>query len=359
MLADLRVFFIQLKRERGNQFMKRMYGLIVLLAGFLIFAFFYGGSLSEKTDASTKSKTIKTYKVGILQLMTQPALDQIHKGIVAGLKAEGFKVGTNLKIDYQNAQGDQSNLQTMSSKFANENDDLTVGIATPAAQALAKAANGKTPVILAGITDPVGGGLIKSNAVPGGNITGTSGESPLKSQLNLIKKILPKAKTLGIIYTTSDHGGTYNAKKMQKIAAAAGYTVKMYTISSTNDMQTVAEKMASEVQVVYAPQDNDVASAMKTLVSVTNKAKVPVFPAVDTMVKDGGVATLSVNQFNLGKASGVIAGKVLKGKKTSTYPLTFITKGEMRVNTTEAKLLGIKLPASVLHEAKTKGEIFK
>ncbi|MFT8323820.1 ABC transporter substrate-binding protein [Oenococcus sicerae] len=337
--------------------MKRMISFTVLLAAFLLFAFFNTGETTQSSQ--TDSKAQKIYKIGILQLMTHPALDQIHAGVLAGLKQEGFVSGRNLKIDYENAQGDQSNLQTMSSKFANEKDDMTIGIATPAAQALAKAANGQTPVILAGITDPVGGGLIKSNARPGANITGTSGESPLKSQLDLIKQILPKAKTLGIVYTTSDHGGSYNAKKMAAIAKAAGYQVKLYTISTTNDMQTIAEKMVSQVQAVYAPQDNGVASAMKTLVNVANQSKVAVFPAVDTMVQAGGLATLSVNQFTLGKESGIIAGRVLKGEKTSTYPLTFVTKGQMAINTSEAKILGITLPNSVVKQAQTKGEIYK
>ncbi|MFT9267154.1 tryptophan ABC transporter substrate-binding protein [Oenococcus sp.] len=340
--------------------MKKIYGLIAVVVAILAFAF-YRASM-PKPSANNNVKKVagpKTVKVGILQLVTHPALDQIHRGVVAGLRSQGYHVGKNLKIDYQNAQADQANLQTMASKFANENEDLMVGIATPAAQSLAKAAAGKTPVILAGITDPVGGGLIKSNQRPGANITGTSGESPLKSHLNLIKQIVPKAKTLGIIYTTSDHGGTYNALKMQKFAQQAGYTVKMYTISTTNDMQTIAGQMVSQVDAVYAPQDNGVASAMKTLVNVANAAKVPVFPAADTMVHDGGLATLAVSQFQLGKVSGIMAANVLKGRKPANYPIEFIRKGIMSVNTTEAKLLGITLPASVLKQAKDKGEIFK
>lgn len=340
--------------------MKKIYGVIVVIAAFLAFAF-YQSSRPKTQSASGQNQTSvkKQVKVGILQLVTHPALDQIHRGVVAGLKEEGFKSGKNLKIDYQNAQGDQSNLQTMSSKFNDENDDLTVGIATPAAQALAKAANGKTPVILAGITDPVGGRLVKSNQRPGGNITGTSGESPLSQQLNIIKQIVPSAKKLGIIYTTSDHGGTYNAKKMQRLAQKAGYQVKMYTISSTNDMQTIAGQMVNSVQAVYAPQDNGVASAMKTLADVANKAGVPVIPAADTMVKDGGLATLAVSQYQLGRQSGIMAGKVLKGKKTSNYPIAFVDKGFISVNTGEAKTLGIKLPASLLKQAKKNGEVFK
>lgn len=332
--------------------MKRMIAFITALVVFLGVAFF-------KTGGTQTTKTNKIPTVGILQLQTHPALDAIHRGVVAGLKENGYVPGKTVKIDYQNAQGDQSNLKTMSQKFMNENAAETVAIATPAAQALSTAAKGKTPVILAGITDPAGSGLIKSNEKPGNNVTGTSGESPLKSHLDLLRQLFPKAKTIGIIYTTSDHGGEYNAKKFARICKQEGVAYKMYTLANTNDMQQVSETMASQVDAVYAPQDNGVASAMKTLINVTNKAKIPVIPAVDTMVKDGGLATLSVDQYELGKLSGEMAAKVLKGKATSNYAIKLITKGKMTVNLSEAKKLGYTFPDSVLKEAQTKGEVFK
>ncbi|MFB9770278.1 tryptophan ABC transporter substrate-binding protein [Lactiplantibacillus modestisalitolerans] len=331
-----------------------MIAFISALVIFLGAAFVMTGKPKTST-ASTK----KVPTVGILQLQTHPALDAIHRGVLAGLKEYGYVPGKTVKIDYQNAQGDQSNLKTMSQKFINENADETVGIATPAAQALATAAKKETPVILAGITNPSGSGLIKSDQHPGGNITGTSGESPLKSHLDLLRQLVPKAKTIGIIYTTSDHGGEYNAKKFARICKQEGVAYKLYTIANTNDMQQVAQTMANNVDAVYAPQDNGVASAMKTLVSVTNKAGVPVIPAVDTMVKAGGLATLSVDQFQLGKVSGEMAARVLKGKATSDYPIKVITKGKMTLNMTAAKKLGITFPASVVKEAQTKGVIYK
>ena len=247
----------------------------------------------------------------------------------------------------------------MSQQFTNENADLTIGIATPAALSLAKTANGNNPVILAGITDPAGSGLVKSAQKPGGNITGTSGDSPLEQHLAVIKQVVPHAKKLGIIYTTSDHGGEYNAKNMAKLAEAAGYDAKLYTISTTNDMQQVAETMASQVDVIYAPQDNGVASAMKTLINITNKNKIPVIPAVDTMVKDGGVATMSVSQYNIGYQAGIMAAKVLKGKETATYPVKTITQGDMVVNLKQAQRLGIQLPESMVKAAESKGEVIK
>lgn len=333
--------------------MKRMYALIAALVIFLGAAFF----ITQKQTTKTTEKKVPT--VGILQLMTHPALNQIHHGIIAGLKEYGYVPGKNIKIKFENAQGDQSNLKTMSTKFINEKVDLVAGIATPAAQALANAANKKTPVILAGITDPKGGGLVKSDQHPGGNITGTSGESPLKKQLQLIREVMPKAKTIGIIYTSSDHGGSYNAKKFAKICKQEGINYKLYTIASTNDMQQVAEQMVSKVDAVYAPQDNGVASAMKTLVNVANQEKIPVFPSADTMVKDGGLASYAISQFDLGKVAGEMAAQVLRGRKTANFPVAYITKGRYVINTKEEKLLGIQLPSSIVKQAQAKGEVFK
>lgn len=346
-------FSLEEQRDLENIMNKRLLSAITIIVAFLAVAFIV---TSKPNTQEKKSTYVPT--VGILQLVTHPALDQIHHGIVAGLKSQGYS-GKKIKIDYQNAQADQSNLKTMSQKFANENADLTIGIATPAALSLAKTADGNNPVILAGITDPAGSELVKTTQRPGNNVTGVSGDSPLQQHLDVVQQVVPKAKTLGIIYTTSDHGGEYNAKNMEKLAKKAGYTVKMYTISTTNDMQQVAETMASQVDVVYAPQDNSVASAMKTLINVTNQEKIPVIPAVDTMVKDGGVATVSVSQYDIGYQAGVMAGQVLKGKNTATYPVKTITKGEMTINLKQAKLLGINLPASMVKEAETKGEVFK
>lgn len=334
--------------------MKKIYAaiaaLIVIVAGAFAFS-----STQNKATAKTPSHVT----VGILQLMSHPALDQINHGIVKGLADGGFHKGKNLTVKYSNAEADQSNLKTMSDKFISEKTDLNFGIATPAAMALANAANGKSPVILAGITDPAGSGLIKSEKKPGANITGTSGEAPLTKDFSVIKAIKPNAKRIGIIYSPSDHGGTYNAKKFAKIVTKAGMKYRLYTISNTNDVEQVAGQMIKECDIIYAPQDNLVASSMKTLVGVANRSKIAVIPAADTMVKDGGLAAYAINQFNLGRVAGQMAAKVLKGKKTSDYAIKHITKGEYVINTTEAKILGIKLPDNIVKAANKNGEVFK
>lgn len=333
--------------------MKRMLTFISALVIFLIGAFIY----ADQAKPTTATKPIPT--VGILQPLTHPALDEIHRGVVAGLRSEGFIAGKTVRLDFQNAQGDQSNLKTMSTKFIDEKVDLIAAIATPAAQAAANAANGQTPVILAGITDPVGAKLIQSDQHPGGNITGTSGDAPLDKQLQLLQEVVPHAKKVGIIYSSSDHGGEYNAKNFAKLVSRAGLTPKLYTISNTNDMQQVAQQMVQDVDAVYAPQDNNVATAMKTLVNVANGAKKPVFASADTMVQDGALAAYAITQFDLGKVAGQMAGQVLKGRKTTNYPLAYVTKGHNVLNEKTAQTLGIDFPSTVTKQAQEKGAIIK
>lgn len=332
--------------------MKRMIALIVALLAFLGVAFVQTGGVQ------TTSKP-KTPTVGILQLVTHPALDAIHKGIIKGLADNGYKTGKDVKIDFQNAEADQSNLKTMSEKFVNEHADVMVGIATPAAQALADASS-KIPIILGAITDPKGAKLVDSNTKPGGNITGVSDQAPIKSQLALIHQLMPQAKTLGVISTSSDDSAQVQAKMVGQLAPKAGFKVKQYTISSTNDLNQVAGQMVTQVDAIFVPTDNTIASAMQTLVQVANTKKIPVFPTVDTMVKQGGVATIGLDQFELGVQTGKMVANVLSGKsKPATTPIHFEKTGKLIVNLKQAKLLGITIPQSVIDKAKKSGEVFQ
>ncbi|WP_283680043.1 tryptophan ABC transporter substrate-binding protein [Lentilactobacillus sp. Marseille-Q4993] len=334
---------------------KRSYPLLIAII--ILFAFLGYAFVNEKSQMAKPAK--KTPEIGILQLMSHPALDSIHKGIIAGLKQEGYTPGKNIKIDFQNAQNDQSNLKTMSSKFANENLDLSIGIATPSAQSLANSIKDK-PIILGAITDPKGANLVKNNKRPGGNITGVSDQAPLKEQLGLIKKLMPKMKTLGIIYTSSDDSAVAQYKMFKKICKQEKIPLKAYSISNTNDLNQVAQQAVNSVDAIYVPTDNTIAGAMQTLVGAANQAKVPVFPAVDTMVRDGGVATYGVDQYKLGVATGKMSAQILKGnKKPATTPIKYFTHGKLIINKKQADKMGITIPASLMKEAKAKGEIVK
>lgn len=350
----MRVLFWALPAEGvsfllGGRRMKRLIATIIAIFAFLIVAF---------TTETRQSTNQKKQVVGILQTMSHPALDQIHRGIIKGLEKEGYRNGKNITIDFQNAQGDQSNLKSMSDRFIQQDAALTIGIATPAVQSLANEA-GDTPVIMGAVSDPLGTHLVKSLKRPGGKTTGVQDMQPVGAQLKLIQTIMPKLKNIGVIYTSSDDSSASEYREFRKLAEAQGINVKSYTVTSTNDIEQVAQTMAGKVEAVYVPTDNTVASGIATLLKATNAAKIPVFPAADTMVKPGGLATRAVSQFDMGVLTGRMAGQVLKGKNPATMPVQRVTEYETVVNLKAAKKLGITIPDSVIKASQKKGDIIK
>lgn len=329
--------------------MKRMSAVIILLLGFLGIAFFTenGGVVKQRVP-----------KVGVLTLMHHPALDQIYKGYVDELAKEGYHNGKNIKIEYENANGDQSNLKTMANTLTNNNPTVLFGITTPAAQALANSTT-KTPIILGGVSNPQGAGLVKNNQHPGGNISGVSNLAPVHQQLTLIKQFVPNLKTLGVIYTSNDSSGVTGYHQIARECKKMNIKLKAYSISNSNDLNQVSQQMVSRVDAVIVPTDNTVAGAMQTLVKNADAANKPVFPATDTMVKQGGVATYSVNQYKLGVMGAKMTVKVLKGKKVGNLPVEYVRRGEPVLNLKQAQKLHLQIPAQFDHEAQTKGEVYK
>lgn len=323
----------------------------VLAAFAAIYLFLAVALFINIKPAAQKSKEVR---VGVLTLMRHPALDEIYRGYKAGLAKSGYKI----KIDYQNANNDQSNLKTMAEKLVNNQDQVLFGITTPSSQALANATK-KKPIVLGAVTDPKGAGLVKNNKRPGGNITGVSDRAPIKQQLKLIQRFLPRMKTLGIIYTSSDSSAVSGYKQIVSYCKQMGINYKAYSISNSNDLNQVSQQMLTQVDAVIVPTDNTIAGAMQTLVKNANAAKKPVFPAAGTMVKDGGLATYSVDQYQLGLIGAKMTVQILQGKKPGNMAIRYVEHGTPYLNLKEAKKLGTKVPASFLKEAKSKGTIYK
>lgn len=329
--------------------MKRMYTLIAI-----IFVFLGGAFFTENNQLSRQ----RIPKVGVLTLMHHPALDQIYKGYVDELAREGYHNGKNIKIEYQNANGDQSNLKTMAAKLVDDHSSVIFGITTPAAQAVANSTS-RTPIVLGAVTDPKGAGLVKNNQHPGGNITGVSDQAPINEQLRLIKEFMPRLKTLGVIYTSSDSSAVAGYHQIARECKKMGISLKAYSIANSNDLNQVSEQMLSQVDAVIVPTDNTIAGAMQTLVKNANAANKPIFPAAGTMVKQGGVATYSVNQYDLGVRGAKMTVAILKGKKPSNMPIEFVRHGQPILNLKQARKLGLNVPQHFEHEARTKGVIYK
>ncbi|MEZ7765258.1 tryptophan ABC transporter substrate-binding protein [Gemella sp. 27098_8_92] len=310
-----------------------------------------GYGLYSSNKGEEKNVEEKKVKVGVLQLLSHPALDQIYKGLEDGLAKEGYIVGKNLQLDLQNAQGDQSNLVSMGQKLVSDNNNLLVGITTPATLSLSNATKDK-PIIMAGITYPVEAGLIKSENNPGNNITGVSDRTPIKQQLEVMKQILPKMKKVGILYTASEDNSVKQAQEAEKLAKELGLEVKVSTVANTNDIQQVTETLAAETDAIFVPIDNTIASAMATVVKVTDAKKVPVFPSSDTMVADGGLLGIGVDQYKIGIETAKVITKVLKGADTKTMPIVLANEGVIYLNEAKAKQLGIEIPQDIKDKAK-------
>ena len=325
--------------------------LLVVLLGSLIY-----NTVQKSSQKTTNTKQVaqttqdKKVKLGVLQLLSHPALDAIYQGIQDELAKEGYEVGKNLEIDFQNAQGDQSNLASMSEKLVSNKNDVIVGITTPATLSLANVTK-DIPIVMGGITYPVEAGLIKDEKKPGNNITGVSDRTPIKQQLEIMKQVVPTLKTVGILYTSSEDNSVKQAKQAEEDAKALGLEVKVATIANTNDIQQVTESLASQVEAIFVPIDNTIASAMATVVKATDAKKIPVFPSADTMVADGGVLGLGVDQYQIGVETAKMVVEVLKGAKPADTPIKLANEGVIYLNEEKAKELGITIPADIAQKA--------
>ncbi len=292
---------------------------------------------------STAEKTAdgKQYKIGVLQLVQHTALDAANKGFIQALDDAGL----NYTVDQQNASGDQPTCQTIASKLVNDGDDLILAIATPAAQAVVGATS-DIPVLVTAVTDPASSDLVESNEVPGGNVSGTSDLTPVKEQIALLKKILPDTKTVGILYCSAESNSEIQAKMAREAIEAAGMTAVDYTVSSSNEIQTVVTSMVGNVDAIYAPTDNTIAAGMATVAMVANDNGLPAICGEEGMVKAGGLATYGIDYYELGYLTGQQAVKVLsEGEDISKMPIGYlpIEKCKLTVNQETAKTLGIDI----------------
>jgi len=269
-----------------------------------------------KTDVTADTATSdKVYKIGVCQLVHHDALDAAYKGFVDGLKEAGFEEGKNLKIDYQNAQGEQSNCATIASKLVNDQDDLILAIATPAAQAVANATT-DIPIVVTAVTDPAESGLAESNEAPGMNVTGTSDLNPIEEQMNLLVKLVPDAKKVAVLYCSSETNSKIQADLAKTAGEALGLEVTDATVSNSNEIQQVVQSLVGKVDAIYAPTDNMIAAGMATVAMVANENKIPVICGESGMVEAGGLATYGIDYYELGKLSGAQAAKILNGEST-------------------------------------------
>ncbi|MBY4985838.1 ABC transporter substrate-binding protein [Streptococcus suis] len=324
---------------------KNLLATIVALTVMVVAALFM--TQKEQTSQSASSEKVK---IGVLQFVTHDSLDEIYMGIKAGLEEGGYSTTDNLEIDFMNAEADQSQVQTMSKKLVDNGNELLIGIATPAAQGLANATT-ELPIIMGAVTDPVGANLVSDLKNPGGNITGVSDQTPVADAVSLIKEITPDAKTIGVLYSSNEDNSKIQVAEFKVAAEEAGYTVLEYAVASSNELASTVEVATSKTDVLFTPVDNTVASAFSTVVSVANKTKTPIFTSVEDMVEGGGIASVTLSQYDLGVATGKMAAKILDGANPGDTPVQIFNEGTIVVNQKVAKELGITLSDDVINQA--------
>ncbi|MBQ6028201.1 MAG: ABC transporter substrate-binding protein [Treponema sp.] len=297
---------------------------------------------------SSCQKKDKKIKIGVIQLVEHPALDKNYQGFVDGLKAAGYVDGQNIEIDYENAQGEQANCVTIAQKLVNDQSDLIFAIATPAAQAVANMTS-DIPILVSSVTDPKTAQLVESNEKPGTNVSGTSDLTPCAAQISLLKRLLPSAKKVAILFCSSEENSRFQANLAEAACQKEGLDFVEATVSNTNEVQQVVQSLVGKVDAIYAPTDNMIASSMATVALVTTPNKIPVICGEEGMVSGGGLATYGINYYELGLQTAKMAVEVLKdGKKPADMPIQYLEKCDFSYNKEVADELGIEIPADLI-----------
>ena len=292
--------------------------------------------------------------IGISQLVEHPALDASRKGFIEGLSSKGFRDGGNIKIDYQNAQGDIPTAQTISNNFVSNNKDLILAIATPAAQAAYNSTK-KIPILVTAVTDPVKSGLIKSMNKPETNVTGTSDALPMDKQFQLIKKLSPNCKKVGILYNTSEANSEFQINAAKEQAKNFNLELVVAGIASSNDLSQTLNSLLSNIDVLYTPTDNLIASSMSLISSKCIEKKIPIIGAEKAHVDAGALATEGIDYYKLGFQTGLMAAEILNGKKPQDMPIQTLKETKLIINENTAKKLNITIPDDI----RSKAEIVK
>ena len=306
------------------------------------------GETSSKADSAAGS-----YTIGISQLAEHGSLDNCREGFIKGLAEEGFIEGENLTIDYQNAQGDTANASVIAQNFVSKKYNLVCAIATPSAMACYNAAQGTDiPTIFTAVSDPVAAELVESLEAPGSNCTGTSDALPVEDQLKMIRAMMPEAKTIGIMYTTSEANSVSAIEEYKSLVKKYDFELVEKGITTTADVSLAADDLLSKVDCITNLTDNTVVASLPTILDKANEKKIPVFGSEIEQVKIGCLAAEGIDYIALGKQTGKMAAKVLKGEaKASEQNFETITEPGFYVNNKVAENLGITVPDDLANNA--------
>ncbi len=325
---------------------------LVVMAGVVIGCGSSGttGDAGSSPSAAAGADKTRAIKIGISQIVTHPALDAATQGFKDQLAAEGY---TNITYDDQNAEGDMSTAASIAQKFAGDGYDLYLGVATPVAQALAKAITDK-PVLFTAVTDPVGAGLVVDPNAPSGNVTGVSDMQPVKPVLELVKAFRPDAKAVGMVYNAGESNSVYLVKQAEKDAAALGLTIVKAPASTSAEVQQAAQSLVGRADAIAVIGDNTAVSALESIIKVAQQNKMPLVAGDSDSVKRGAVAAYGFDYYDLGKQTGAMAAKILGGASVGQTPTEFAKNLQLSMNEKAAAAQGVTIPQDLIDKAVNK-----
>lgn len=321
-----------------------------LLAVSILFATALGAGLYFSKYAKTEQIRV----VAVATLVSHPALDSLLANFKIQLASEGFRDGENVKIETRNASGQVQLASGIASELASLNPDVSVGITTPIAQAMAKVTRG--PFVFAAVTDPVGAGIVKTLDIPEPLVTGAADAWPYNDQLKLIHEISPNVKRIAVIFNPGDTASQFGMREIRKYAAQLGFQIVDGPVNSTAEVYAVAENVASNADAIFLSSDATAISGVAGAAKVAIKRQIPLFVGDSGTVEKGGLAAVAIGYDRLGVETGKLVARYLRGERS--LPIVSPDgKSDVVVNTKAAQLMGVQIPQSVLARAKVFTEI--
>lgn len=289
-------------------------------------------------------------RVAVTAIVDHPALDAARKGVTDELADAGYVVGKNLKLEYQSAQGNTATAAQIARKFAGDRPDVIVAVSTPSAQT-SLAATREIPIVFSAVTDPVASKLVKSWEATGGNVTGVSDMPALEKHLAVLKKLVPSAKRIGVVYSPGEANSVAAIADLKRLAGQSGMTVVEAAAPRTVDVGSAAQSLIGKVDVFYEPTDNNVTSAFESLSKVADQGKVPLISADTSVATRGATIGVGTNYYDLGRQTGKLVVRILKGEAPGKIASQVSTTLEIYVSKGAAQRQGAVLSEELLKSA--------